>query len=114
MLKEVGIAKMTVSYEGCDGWWKKIYEVLAAGPEPESGPAPEIAIPDVKVTLLFDWKASETLPLNNAIEEMCWEMLEEQCPDWARDAGGGGTFTFDVAAESIQLRHFYSEIEGEW
>jgi hypothetical protein len=121
--KAAGIALVTLAYSGCD-YSGQIDNVLATGPKPESGHAPEIGLPDAKVTLrvpsLGDGNASErTFSLREAIEELCWTLLETGHAGWVNNDGGEGTFTLDVCSEHIGLQHtqFYTESNSydyEW
>ena len=88
----------------------QIDNVLAFGPKPESGPTPEMELPEGKVTLRvpsFDHpKAQEqTFSLREAIEELCWVVLGSRHPGWEINDGGEGVFILDVARGTIELRH---------
>ena len=52
---------------------------MATGPKPESGPAREIVLPEANVTV---WMVPDnldmgmkTVPIGEAIEDLCWEEL---------------------------------------
>jgi uncharacterized protein DUF6878 len=115
LLKAAGIALVTVGYSGC-GDSGQIDDMFATGPKAESGAAPVIALPDAKVTLRVpsfnDSNAPErTLSLREAIEGLCWTLLETEHAGWVNNDGGEGTFTFDVGTEHIELQHtrYYTE-----
>ncbi len=68
----------------------------------------EIALPEGSVTLLtLGWRESEptekTMPLDEAIEHMVYELLGQTHGGWENNAGAFGNFVFDVAAETITL-----------
>lgn len=46
-----------------------------------------------------------TLPLAEAIEELCYDLLEEEHGGWENNDGAYGEFAFDVAARTINLDH---------
>lgn len=122
-LKAAGIALVTVGYSGY-GDSGQIDDMLATGPKAESGPGPKIALPEAEVTLRVpsfdDGNASErTFSLREAIEMLCWTLLETEHFGWVNNDGGEGTFTFDVGTEHIELQHtrFYTESDSydyEW
>jgi hypothetical protein len=54
-----------------------------------------------------------------AIEELCWTLLETEHVGWVNNDGGEGNFTLDVDTEHIELQHtqFYTESNSydyEW
>lgn len=48
---------------------------------------------------------TEFLCLPTAIERVCYDLLEFSYPGWENGEGAYGTFTFNVAARSINLVH---------
>ena len=115
LLMGAGISLVTVDYSGsCDGG--QIDHVLAFGPKSASGPAPEIALPEGKVTLrapsFDDANAQDkTLSIREAIEVLCWVVLGSRHRSWEVNDGGEGVFILDVARGTIDLRHtqFYRD-----
>jgi hypothetical protein len=104
-LKAAGIALVTVDYSGCCCDDQEIDRLVATGPKPESGPAPEIALPEAKVTV---WMVPDnldmgmkTVPIGGAIEDLCWEELVYG-PGW--DGRDDGVFILDVARGTMELR----------
>jgi hypothetical protein len=43
--------------------------------------------------------------LNQAINDLCYELLEEKHPGWEINSGSDGTFTFTVSDEKIKWEH---------
>ncbi len=106
LLKSAGIAFVTVDYSFADS--RQIDDILATGPMPESGPALEI--PEAKVTLCVpsfqDTSVREkTLSIREAIEELCWMILEVYHAGPEHNDGGKGNFRFDIATEDFELKH---------
>jgi hypothetical protein len=119
LLKAAGIALVTVNYSGACGE-AQVDNILATGPKAESGPAPEIDLPEAKVTLRvpsFDGGNAlneRTLSVEEAIVRLCGTLLETKHFGWERNNGGKGTFTVDVATERIKLKHRHNRYGHEW
>ena len=108
LLKAGGVAVVMVDYNG-GGDNGQIDNVLAFGAKPESGPTPEMALPEGKVTLRvpsFDNPNAQeqTFSLREAIEELCWMVLGSRHPGWEINDGGEGVFILDVARGTINAR----------
>jgi hypothetical protein len=111
-LKAAGIALVTGNYSG-SGDNGQIDHVLAFGPNSENGPGPEIALPDAKVRLIVQslsnlFGTRQTFSLREAIEYVCWMLLEYL----VADVDGEGTFTFDVASDGIWSTDTGGEQDG--
>jgi hypothetical protein len=116
LLKAAGIARVTVRYSGCcdDG---QMDDVRASGPKPKKGPAPEIALPEGRVTLrvpLLYHSEEQSLSLREAIEALCWKLLGNEHAGWENNEGGEGIFTLDVRTEHIKLKHRKFYRRDEW
>lgn len=50
------------------------------------------------------------ITLSAAIEEFCWDVLEEKHGGWENDEGADGNFHFDVEGRSVSFEHneFYT------
>jgi len=60
-----------------------------------------------------------TMPVREAIEQLAYDLLEEEHGGWENNDGAYGEFTFDVAARTISLDHNsrYTAVESfshEW
>lgn len=47
---------------------------------------------------------THTCPLAEAVESLCYSLLEQEHGGWQDNDGSFGTFTFDVAARTVELR----------
>ena len=55
-----------------------------------------------------------TLPLQDAIEELAYTLLEETHDGWEINEGAWGEFTFDVAAQTITLDYNERRLESDF
>jgi hypothetical protein len=128
-LKAAGIEQVHVSYSGC-GDSGQLDDVCGVGVHEKGTPAPPVDIPAVAVTIRLarmGWGESagkideKTAPLKDAIEDLCWSLLDVEHGGWENNDGGQGVFTFFVNDDPprIELDHadFYTESEhsaSEW
>lgn len=49
-----------------------------------------------------------TLPLNEAVEQWFYDVLEERFPGWELDDGSNGVITIDVNTRSGRLSHIFN------
>lgn len=49
------------------------------------------------------------LPLNEAVEQWCYDVLEERFPGWELDDGSSGVITIDIKTRSGRLSHTFNE-----
>jgi hypothetical protein len=107
VLEAAGITLVTAYYSGsCDDG--QIDRLVATGPEPENGPAPEIALPEAKVTVwtvLDDLDiGGETVAISEAIINLWWEEFAYG-PAWQTHGRGEGVFLLNVARGTTELMH---------
>lgn len=50
-----------------------------------------------------------TLPLNEAVEQWCYDVLEERFPGWELDDGSSGVITIDIKTRSGRLSHTFNQ-----
>lgn len=98
-LAALGIASLEVSFDGY-GDSGQINDVAVNG---GSG-----ALTGEVPVALSPWsgdehQASRTKPLAEAIEDLCYGLLEQTAGGWENNDGAFGTFTFDIASRSIEL-----------
>lgn len=67
-----------------------------------------VDLPDISIDLLrTDYGAdrvfSETMPIDKAVETLCYAMLASKHGGWENNDGAFGTFGFDVTAGTIAL-----------
>ena len=65
-------------------------------------------LPESSITLHQAQRAkgdpkTTTVSLHDAIETLCYDYLEQEHGGWENNDGAFGTFTFDVAARTIEL-----------
>jgi hypothetical protein len=100
-LAAAGITTITAEFDG-EGDSGQIESVIAcAGESPAE-------LPQTPVTLHRASWQNETLtattePLREAIETLCYDYLEQEHGGWENNDRAFGTFTFDVAARTIEL-----------
>jgi len=102
-LAAAGVTTVTVAFDGC-GDSGQIESIDA------SDHHGEVALPggDIPIaTLTCDGRdvVRQALPLREAIESLCYDLLEETHGGWENDDGAYGTFVFDVAERTIGLDH---------
>lgn len=101
ILAAAGITSVTVEFDG-EGDSGQIQSVIACAGESH------LELPQTPVTLHRAAWANETLtagtePLPGAIETLCYDYLEQEHGGWENNDGAFGTFSFDVAARTIEL-----------
>jgi hypothetical protein len=107
-LKSYGIQRVTVEFdgEGDSGQVETPYVTYANG---DSGDALGLSLPvDMKSSSVgFDSiEASvktEKKTLGEALEAFCYDFLEQTNDGWENNDGAYGTFTFEVAEDSVHL-----------
>ena len=95
------IARVDVTFDG-EGDSGQINDVTAyKGDEPVALPSQVIAIQTV------DWNSDAAkpaeMPLEAALERLCYDFLEQEHGGWENNDGAYGEFTFDVAARTVEL-----------
>lgn len=112
VLRDAAIASVVVRFDGC-GDSGQIEEVEA------TGPAGEAALPAVSVEIATATWAAEIdrreLPVAEAIEEICYDLLNGFHAGWEDNDGAFGEVVFDVAADTITLDYNgrYTAIDSE-
>jgi hypothetical protein len=103
-LARVGIATVTVTFDGC-GDSGQIEEITARAADDC-----EMELPDEKIEItLIRWHADESPPvatsLRDAIEQLCYEFLSLEHGGWENNDGAYGEFSFVVSDRTIALEH---------
>jgi len=101
-LHAAGIASVTVLFDG-EGDSGQIVDVSAYASHNKSLPLP--AGPLTVETAKWDGSGAEqaTVPVKKAIENLCYELLEDKYEGWEINEGAFGEFSFDVAGRTITL-----------
>jgi hypothetical protein len=78
----------------------------------------EVECPPVKLTLrLSQFGRAEPidreLDLRDAVEQLCYDFLEQKHAGWENNEGCFGEFTFDVEARTITLEHYGRIVDTE-
>src|ERR1035437_2419964 len=107
-LAAAGLTSVTVAFDGYgdDGQIDSI--VAQSGEVTVQLPDSRVAIvgSDDEGTSSSDEEAAESdgdTPLAEAIETLCYDLLEQEHNGWVNNEGAYGTFTFTVADGSIDL-----------
>ena len=113
-LEAAGIAMVIVHYDGA-GDSGQIEEISAyAQPtEPGDWPAPELPLPDATVKLVRIERYAKPNPkeiecqasLNEALEQMTYDLLEQVHGGWQNNEGAFGDFVYATADRSIRMEH---------
>jgi hypothetical protein len=107
-LAAAGITSVVVEFDGC-GDEGQIESIVATSGEVTvqlPGGCVAIVDPDDEGTTSSDEEAAESdgdTPLTEAIETLCYDLLEQEHNGWVNNEGAYGTFTFTVADGSIDL-----------
>lgn len=99
-LRAAAITSVVVTFDGC-GDSGQIEEVEATGPEGAAA-LPAVAIEIATATWAAEIERRE-LPVGEAIEELCYDLLNGHHAGWEDNDGAFGEITFDVAADTITL-----------
>jgi hypothetical protein len=114
-LSALGVHKLHVTYSGA-GDSGCIDEIEASNKKGETIPLP--ATP-VSIGLIHaEWDAAtgtystsvrsvEEIPLKDAVEQWCYDLLEEHYPGWEINEGSSGTIIIDPAARQGHIDHTY-------
>ncbi|WP_447725512.1 DUF6878 family protein [Sphingomonas koreensis] len=105
VLAAAGITSIVVAFDGVGDSGQIDSIVAKAGDE-------EAALPQVEVELARMEFGSDTVgqsacPLPEAIEALCYALLESEHGGWENNEGAYGEFVFDVAAATIALDFNY-------
>ncbi len=114
-LKDLGVHEVRVTYSG-SGDSGCIDEVEARNKKGKPIPLPATPVPIVLSH--SDWdsatgqystsnKSNETMPLKEAVEQWCYDLLEEHFPGWEINEGSSGTIIIDPAGRQGRIDHTY-------
>ncbi|RTL70315.1 MAG: hypothetical protein EKK41_12790 [Hyphomicrobiales bacterium] len=112
-LAKLGIATVLIGYDGC-GDSGCIESVEARGADNQ-----KIELPKKLVSItLQDWNydsdkpgyvvtrtVKRKVPIQEAIENWCYHLLEDHFPGWELNEGSQGTIEFDIAKKSAEFEH---------
>lgn len=72
---------------------------------------PPVLVPRVSVSRTGQLE-NHLVPLREALEEFCYDLLSHHQPGWENNEGSHGDFVFDVASGTIALEHNQRFIES--
>jgi hypothetical protein len=110
-LASAGITSIHVEFDGCGDSGQINGVAAASGDDPAELPQTMITIQTVS------WGTTEILTaqstLETAIENLCYDYLEQTHAGWENNDGGYGEFRIDVAKRSIELE-FNGRFTDTW
>jgi len=95
-LTALGVRSLTIAFDGC-GDSGQIGDIEIDGAGALSGDAAYVVAP---------CQAAETtrmIALAEAVENLCYALLEQEYDGWETDSGAFGIFTFDTVRRAIEL-----------
>lgn len=104
-LQSAGITTVTVTFDGC-GDSGQIEQIVAKSGDKDAD------LPDNKVELArtefhLEDVTRATVPLPDAIEAFCYDMLESKHGGWENNEGAYGEFIFDVKERTVTFDFNY-------
>ena len=100
-LSVAGITLVTVTFDG-EGDSGQI-EAMEAYTGGEARKVPDVEVQVHSARWEKDGTARESVPLAEAIEQLCYDLLWNEQEGWEINDGSFGEFTFDVASRRIAL-----------
>ena len=119
VLSSAGIVALVVAFDGY-GDSGQIESITATGSDGEIDlPEDSIEYASPAYGDVGETVRKTTMPLVEAVETLCYDLLRQTHAGWENNDGAFGDFAFDVAARSIGLDHSerYTAIESyshEW
>jgi len=104
-LRDAGISKVAVSFNGY-GDSGQIDDVQVKAGDADAQ-LPDSSVEIARATLESNTTERLGKPLADALETLCYAMLEEKYGGWENNEGAFGEFIFDVAADRIVLDFNY-------
>ncbi len=101
-LNAAGVTRVAIEFEG-SGDSGQMEQATAFSGEEETVPFPKACIEITRVDFNEGKDTREEVSLRDAIETIAYELLEQTHGGWENGEGGSGTFTFDVAGQSVTL-----------
>jgi hypothetical protein len=111
-LAKLGIASVHIGYDGC-GDSGCIESLKAYGPDDKEMQLPERAVAIDLVDAQWDTTAGgivrtnvrRKVPLKEAVENWCYDLLEQHFGGWEINEGSQGTIELDVAKKIATFEH---------
>jgi hypothetical protein len=98
-LQQAGITSVVVGFdgEGDDG------QITETTIEPADKTLPDVSITVFEAQHRTNDLLKKDMPLSEAIEEVCYLLLDQDNEGWENNDGALGEFTFDVASRNVAL-----------
>ena len=112
-LRELGVHELRVSYSG-SGDSGSINMVEVRNQEGQPVELPPTAVPYTFTHTSYDvqtgsnatqTKETKELPLAEAVEQWCYDLLEEHYPGWENDDGADGVIVIDPEKQEGRIDH---------
>jgi len=100
-LSAAGITSVSVSFNGESDSGQ--IEDITAYPNGDQHRLPDVQLSIQRVEWGTGKRDSHQSAMRDAIEQLCYDFLEQEHGGWENDDGAFGEFTFDVAGRSITL-----------
>lgn len=111
-LSRLKIASVDITYDGCgDGGCIETLTAFGADKRELTLPDKPVAIQlvsstwDTKTTSYNKGLVKRTVPLREAIENWCYDLLEEHFAGWENNEGSDGTITINVLNKTVVMHH---------
>ena len=112
-LRDLGVHTLRVRYSG-SGDSGSVDEIEACDQQGQPVELPHTPVPYTFTHTTYDFKtgayateATETrdLPLSEAVEQWCYDLLQEHFPGWMNNEGADGTIVIDPAKREGHFEH---------
>ena len=111
-LAKLGIASVLIGYDGC-GDSGCIESIKALGADNLEVKLPERSVAIDIIESKFDSKtrrfisvnARRTVPIREAIENWCYDLLEQHFGGWELNEGSDGTIELDIVKKTATMQH---------
>ncbi|MGO9984620.1 MAG: DUF6878 family protein [Rhodomicrobium sp.] len=116
-LSELGVHKLLVNYSG-SGDSGCIDDVEARNNEDVVIPFPDTPVSITLTHTNYDFgtgqystasKSVQTMPLKDAVEQWCYDLLEEHYPGWEINEGSSGAIVIDPENRAGRIDHTFLE-----
>lgn len=97
VLDQVGVTSVVVTFDGY-GDSGQIEDIAVDG---EHAELPEVAVPFTAIDYAASEPKHKTIPLREAVEDMVYQLLQQEHAGWENNDGAYGEVTFDVLERTI-------------
>lgn len=111
-LARLGITTVVINYDGsCDSGCIESIKALGSDNREVSLPDRPVVVEliesnwDTKTTTFVRRNVKRSVPICDAIESWCYDLLEQHFPGWEINDGSSGTITLDIVKKSATMDH---------